>query len=231
MQRVGEANKAPIPPPPKSDEEPDHAAAHLDADNLTLDASNEEIHDAIHPDKSAAIVPTEEEKPKKKAGARVLDFLKGTTRTGVEAKMGLDNVRAAIGSSTAKEHKGVLPTHESESTGPVDFEARYKGKKGWLYINTSATVPCVAYSNKPAEKDLEPIFSIPIVEITELKKLGGLGWKAKLLVGWSMSNRTVQDGIEITDKNGFVVRLTAIKLRNELFNRLVSMGPQKWESL
>ena len=231
LQRIGEANLAPIPPPPRSDDPPEHEAADLDAEDLTLDASHTEIQDAITPDLDAENADPDAEKPKKKHGSRVLGFLKGTTKIGIEAKLGADKIKAAVGSSSAKNHKGVLPKRESDSTGPVDFEARYKGNKGWIYINTSATVPCVSYSNKPAEKDLNPIFSIPITEITEIKKIGGLGWKSKLIVGWSISNRKVVDGIEIVDKNGFKVHLTTIKLRNELFNRLASMGPQKWESL
>lgn len=194
-----------------------------------MDASHAEIQDAITPDAKS---PTAEpEKPKKKHGARVLGFLKGTARAGVETALRVDTVKAAVGSTSAKHHKGILPKHEPEITGPVDFEARYDGRKGWLYINTSATIPCLSYSKKPAEEDLDPVWSIPIAEIVEIKKVGGLGWKSKLIVGWSMSDRKVLDGIEVTDKNGFTAHLTAIKLRNELFNRLASMGPQKWESL
>ena len=229
LQRVGEANKAPIPPPPSSDEAPEYKAAHLDTDDLAIDASHAEIQDAIHPD---AISETNEpEKAKKKHGARVLGFLKGTARVGVEAALGVDTVKAAVGSTSAKHHKGILPKREPDATGPVDFEVHYDGHKGWLYINTSATIPCLSYSRKPAEEELEPVWSIPIAEISEIKKIGGLGWKSKLIVGWSMGDRKVLDGLEVTDRNGFTVLLTAIKLRNELFNRLASMGPQKWESL
>ena len=42
-------------------------------------------------------------------------------------------------------------------------------------------------------------------------------------------NREVADGIEIVDRKGAVTRLTAVPLRDELFNRLVAMGGQKWE--
>ena len=33
------------------------------------------------------------------------------------------------------------------------------------------------------ERELHPVWSIPIGDIKELKKIGGLGWKAKLVVG------------------------------------------------
>ena len=76
---------------------------------------------------------------------------------------------------------------------------------------------------------IDPVFSVAIGDIKEIKKIGGLGWKAKLVVGWAM-DREIADGIEITDREGGKWTLTAIYLRDELFNRLVAMGGQKWES-
>ena len=58
---------------------------------------------------------------------------------------------------------------------------------------------------------------------------GGYGWKAKLIVGWA-TDREIADGIIIMDKEGKERHLTAIHLRDELFDRLVAMGPQMWES-
>lgn len=62
-----------------------------------------------------------------------------------------------------------------------------------------------------------------------LKKLGGLGWKAKLVVGWAL-DRELADGVEIVDKNDNHYIVTAMVLRDELFNRLIAMGGQKWEA-
>jgi hypothetical protein len=77
--------------------------------------------------------------------------------------------------------------------------------------------------------DLEPIWTVRIPEIKEIRKLGGLGWKGRLVVGWAMGSE-VKDGLEIVDVRGERTVVTAIQLREELFNRLVSMGGQKWES-
>ena len=44
-------------------------------------------------------------------------------------------------------------------------------------------------------------------------------------------DRQIADGLEITDKAGQNYILTAIQLREELFNRLVAVGQQNWESL
>lgn len=240
LLRIGEANKAPLPPPPRSDEPPPDKPKSLNGDDLTLDASHEEIHEAIHkssddeqkePDQAV-----EAAKPKHRHGEHVLGFFKGSAKTTIEAKFGVDKVRAKAGSSTAKNHLGILPKPgEQVVSGPVDFKARYKGHKGWVYISTAATVPSVSFSRTASDgtgdaESKNAAFSIPVQDIRELKKIGGLGWKAKLVVGWA-TGRTVADGLEITDKSGTAWKLTAIQLREELFNRLVAMGGQKWDSL
>jgi hypothetical protein len=239
LLRIGEANKAPLPPPPRSDEPPPSRPASLNGDDLALDASDGEIHDAIHKDpveKAAEEHAAATEKPKHKHGQHILGFFKGTAKTGVETKFGIDKVRAKIGSQHAKDHLGVLPdTNDPEYSGPVDFKGRYKGQKGWIYISTNVNIPTVSFSTKSSDgTGLEPEnssarFSVPIADIKELKKVGGLGWKAKIVVGWA-TGKTVADGLEIVDKYGETYKVTAIRLREELFNRLVAMGPQKWES-
>ncbi|KAL6718719.1 hypothetical protein ACLMJK_002953 [Lecanora helva] len=241
LLRIGEANKAPIPPPPRSDQPPPSKPASLNGDDLAIDASNEEIHDAIHKDPADKAAEEEEtasqaEKKKHRHGEHILGFFKGTTKTGVNTKFGVDKVRAQIGSETAKNQLGVLPKGDDpEVSGPVDFKGRYKGSKGWIYISTNVPIPTVSFSNKSSDgTGLEPEnasakFSVPIQDIRELKKVGGLGWKAKIVVGWA-TGKTVADGLEIVDKKGDTYKVTAVRLREELFNRLVAMGGQKWES-
>lgn len=50
-----------------------------------------------------------------------------------------------------------------------------------------------------------------------------------MLVGWA-TDQEIADGIEITEVSGSKKLLTAIALREELFNRLVAIGNQMWES-
>ena len=221
------------------DQPPPSKPASLNGDELTVDASNEEIHDAIHKDpaeKASEEEAAHEEKKKHKHGAHIIGFFKGTTKTGVNTKFGIDQVRAKVGSQNAKDHLGVLPRgNDLELSGPVDFKGRYKGSKGWIYISTNVPVPTVSFSNRSSDgTGLEPEsastkFSVPVQDIRELKKVGGLGWKAKIVVGWA-TGKTVADGLEITDRKGDTYKVTAVRLREELFNRLVAMGGQKWES-
>ena len=240
LLRIGEANKAPLPPPPSSDQPPSSKPASINGEDLTLDTNHEELQDAIHKDegqRQSEQEYAENEKHKHRHGERIMSFFKGTTGAGVETKFGIDKARAKVlGSENAKNHLGILPKNmETESSGPVDFKARYKGSKGWVYISTSTPTPTVSFSSSStdatglAPEKVGAKWSVPIEEITELKKVGGLGWKAKIVVGWA-TGKTVADGLEIVAKGGVSYKITAVRLREELFNRLVSMGGQKWES-
>lgn len=151
--------------------------------------------------------------------------------------MTADKVKAAAGSTHAKNRLGAVPPKDANlKSGPVEFKCRHDGKRGHVYITTKATIPCIAFSTDSTiekigtadREDLHPLWSTPIGDISELRKVGGFGWKAKLVVGWAMG-REVADGLVITDRRGQETRLTAMPLRDELFNRLVAMGGQKWE--
>ncbi|CAN9101033.1 unnamed protein product [Alternaria alternata] len=155
-----------------------------------------------------------------KKGTKILNFFRGTVKGGVETTMTADKVKAAAGSTHAKNRLGAVPPREWISH-PVlsSSEARHDGKRGHVYITTKATIPCIAFST---DKTIEKIG-----EIMEMKKVGGFGWKAKLVVGWAMGRST--DGLIIIDRQLNEYRITALPLRDELFNRLVAMGGQKWE--
>jgi len=250
LLRLGEANHAPLPPPPRIDTPPPSKPASLTDASLRatgsgppLNATPAELNAAIAHDPS-----TKHESPPDiaaakssahgKKGSRILNFFRGTTAGAVHTAIGTDTVRAAAGSKHAKDRKGVIPPPNSVPvSGPVEFEARYDGKKGHIYLSTAASVPVVAFGAKEtAEKiggrerdDLHPLWSVAVGEIVEVKKIGGYGWKAKLVVGWSL-DREVKDGLEIVTEGGGKYRVTAVPLRDELFNRLVAMGGQKWEA-
>jgi len=83
--------------------------------------------------------------------------------------------------------------------------------------------------SKDRDEQLHPVWTIAVANIKELKKIGGFGWKTRLVVGWAL-DREVADGLEIVERSGSVWKITALPLRDELFNRLVAMGGQKWES-
>ena len=81
----------------------------------------------------------------------------------------------------------------------------------------------------------DPVLSIALADIKELKKIGGLGWKAKLVIGYALDMETT-DGLEIvyfdSAKTGKeeIVKFMAMMRRDELFNRLIALGGRKWGS-
>ncbi|KAI1629340.1 hypothetical protein EDD37DRAFT_48063 [Exophiala viscosa] len=255
LLRIGEANRAPLPPPPSSSHPPPDKPVGVDKTAITdngLDASHSEIEDAITVDKptggeEAAHAEAEGKKKKGGFGAKVMSAFKHTTAGGVETKLTLDSAKAALGSRHAKDKLGVLPTKaemkEKPTEGPVEFKARYDGRKGAVYVDSSVSPPsgrrpaspCVYFTTHlDGHEHVEsmphdPTWAVAIADLAEIKKVGGLGWKGKLVVGWA-TNREVKDGIEIVTRQGQKYRAMAIAERDELFNRLVAMGQQVWES-
>lgn len=245
LLRIGEANHAPLPPPPRASAPPPDTPAHITNQDMKaaagqspLNATNEELEEAIQHDPIAAHGTdhrdVDEAKSSRhgKKGSKILGFFKGTTKGAIKAAIGTDTAKAKAGSGRAKDRLGVLPRHK-HFDGPVEFQARHKGHKGRIYISTKATVPVVAFStdikSNMEDGHVHPSWSIAMAEISELRKVGGYGWKTKLVVGWAL-NREIADGLEIVTSTGDIFKITACPLRDELFNRLVAMGGQKWEA-
>jgi len=77
--------------------------------------------------------------------------------------LGTDRVKAAAGVQHARNRLGVLQSGPTPPAGPIDFPARYQGKKGHLYITTTATSPALNWTM--AKEDIDPVFSIAIDDI------------------------------------------------------------------
>jgi len=76
--------------------------------------------------------------------------------------LGTDRLKAAAGAEHAKNRLGVLDDSKTES-GPVQFPARYKGRKGHLYITTMAATPALSWTTE--KEDIDPVFTIAIEDI------------------------------------------------------------------
>ncbi|ROW04747.1 hypothetical protein VMCG_04718 [Cytospora schulzeri] len=245
LLRIGEANHAPLPPPPRGTAPPPNTPAQITdqdmkavAGEAPLNATDEELEEAMRHDPTTAHETDGEDIDKAKASkhgrksSKIIGFFKGTTKGAIKTAIGTDTAKAKAGSGKAKDRLGVIPRHK-HFDGPVEFQARHKGHKGRVYISTKATVPALAFStdvkSNMDEGHVHPAWTIAMADIVELRKVGGYGWKAKLVVGWAM-NTEIADGLEIVTTTGETVKITACPLRDELFNRLVAMGGQKWEA-
>ncbi|CAI7661051.1 unnamed protein product [Penicillium bialowiezense] len=243
LLRIGEANASPLPPPPdSSDQKAPSRPASLHNEELTLDATDEEIKQAalVKPDNDTPITQPQEKAHKKTLASGILGFFRGTTASGVESKRGIDRLRATIGSRHAKNRVGVLRHKGKMITpiGPVAFDARYGGKHGTAIIDSTQEPPLLYFTTEtPQIEDVKIVnrkpesvlFTMPVTEIQEMRKLGGMGWKGKLVVGWALGSKEVVDGLLITGRNpGQRYQLTAMGTRDQLFNRLVSIDGQVW---
>ncbi|CEH14620.1 Protein of unknown function DUF3292 [Ceraceosorus bombacis] len=142
------------------------------------------------------------------------EALEGTTAGATETALGANRVKASAGVQVAKRKVGVVKKTlgpEASGDGPSSFHARFKGKRGLLLISTTATTP------------------LQIDEIRSVKKLGGLGITGKLIVGWALDS-VVADALQIETSSGQSFILSALPRRDEVFNRLVSLGKQQWEA-
>ncbi|KAJ6263075.1 hypothetical protein Dda_1634 [Drechslerella dactyloides] len=165
LLRIGEANKAPIPPPPRSSSPPSSGAvtpnSEYDHAELSegLDASPEELEQAIRPS-TPPHVNDPAKPPRKKTGSKVLSFFKHTTKTGVATALGTDRIKAQVGSEHAKQRIGILPDEKDiPPQGPVDFPARMHGKKGSIFITTTAVTPCVSFAFESKKDTVKTIVS------------------------------------------------------------------------
>ncbi|KAI5456021.1 hypothetical protein BGZ63DRAFT_496930 [Mariannaea sp. PMI_226] len=234
LLRIGEKNKAPLPPPPSSDKPPPvepHPTAGQGLDHLE-GATEEEIEAAVQPD-PIVVDAVEEEQPAQDAQPhkrphRIMNLLRGAAKGGVKTALAADKAKARAGVQKAKDRLGVVKDAQPNPvTGPIRFPARFKGLKGHAYITATATTPALSWTSNI--DDVKPSWTTAIGEIAELKKIGGLGWKSKIIVGWAMDTEIV-DGLVITTRDGSEFHLTAVVMRDQLFNRLISMGAQMWEA-
>ncbi|KAL4763633.1 DUF3292 domain-containing protein [Aspergillus foveolatus] len=249
LLRIGEANAAPLPPPPSgSVEKVPSQPASIDHDNLKLGAASDEIDRAAapepeHPKMQRKKAEPEKAKQKKGFGAKLLSFFRGTTAAGIESKLAISHARAEIGNLHAKNQKGVLRKKGLETLpmGPVEFNARYQGHRGMaiidsshepalLYFTTDETAQLGDYRME-SRKNGSVYFDIPVSDIKEMRKIGGMGWKGKLVTGWAVGGKEVVDGILVKGKHPHQqFQLTAVTKRDELFNRLVAIDGQVWNS-
>jgi len=188
-----------------------------------------------------------DEQAKHRHLSRFISIIKGNTKGAVETKLAVDHVRAAAGSHKAQGHLGVLPEEKNLIyAGPAEFKARLNGKRGWLYITnpttstaTNATSPephlLFVADNHEGKIDLTDEskiqWTIALQNIHRVKRATASANKlAEMTADWS-EDKELLGSLEIVDEAEKEWRFTAIPERDELFNRLVALGKQRWENM
>lgn len=246
LLRIGEAYKAPLPPVPTSKPDDPYQTKTLDVDDIPLDASRAEKTYAIIPNISTLQNNNpkdnkDEAGPKHKHVSKLLRFFKGDTKAVVDSKLAIDHVRAAAGSEKAKGHLGVLPKEKNlVYAGPSEFKARYEGKPGWLYVTETADPELVFTRLDPrgpggAKAPEQAALTIPIREIKRLKRATAFASKPAEMAADYSEDKELLGSLEIStadvNQANDVYRFTAIPERDEMFNRLVAIGQQRWENM
>ncbi|KAK6083183.1 hypothetical protein SCUP234_04011 [Seiridium cupressi] len=254
LLRVGEANRAPLPPPPVLGGPPPEKPLELNDDLLDsaggdqpLGASRAEINEASkhHAGTASGAGGNDSEMTStttdSKKRSKILAFFKGGFKGAVEVGVGVDKVRAKVGTESAKQRIGVIPEKDTHAElGRVHYEARFHGKEGQLHLELAGGTHTISFHETDKsmrgkmglteERGSEAQWTIRVKEIHGLMKHSGYGLKSKLLAGWAM-DRQMRDSLEIVDGQSHSYVLTAMPFRDELFNRLCAIGDQRWEIL
>ncbi|KAI5803458.1 hypothetical protein DFH27DRAFT_481765 [Peziza echinospora] len=244
LLRIGEINHAPLPPPAAHTHKAKHAE--LVAGQVEAEAEAQEAEENEH----------EHGAQKPKASKRILGLFKGGAKGAVQTAIHTDHLKAkVVGSSAAKNRLGAVAEQKDlkqKPKGPKTYAARYRGVKGTAVIIESAgTLQAGALEEKELTTALQwtsdngkESWTVSVGDIVEVEKLGGFGWKGKVVVGWTL-DRWIVDAVRIsykinasiTTETGQVSEhtvieerlITAVMGREELVNRLLSMGNQRWE--
>lgn len=191
LLRVAENNRAPLPPPPRSGKPPPDEPVDVTEEQLRaagadppLNATDEELKDAIEHDPSkaheAAGADVEAAKQKSHSGkaAHMLKAVRSSIKGSIETALGADHVKAKAGSEHSKRRLGVVPSNPyRQLSGPVSFRCRYFGKKGHVYLSLTSTTPCIGFSldksiategiQGKGDQELKPLWSVQVAEIQE----------------------------------------------------------------
>ncbi|KAM0206231.1 hypothetical protein ACHAPA_012369 [Fusarium lateritium] len=249
LLREGERKKMPLLPPPSSVGPPTHDHPFLDDGILgaslgdcPLGATKGEIQATVERDEETIEDTGGDDHEHCKPGSggkkrsRLLSIIKPVAQAAARTVIGVDKLRAKAGSESAKNRVGVAsPREDPPIAGPVEFTCRWHGERGFVYVTTDTVSPSLCFSKRSSVGDLDkekyqevqPVWVIPISQITVINKYSGYGAKAKLLAGWALED-VIADGMEIIDSEGKSFLVTAMERRDELFNRLCSIGDQKW---
>jgi len=232
--RIGEVNKTPIPPLPTSKPDDPEQEQPINENDIPLGDPDTVIREAVRPssDMDESSSDKEEEKSTHKNKiSKFMKLLKGNTKSVVETKLAVDQLRAKAGSEKAKRQIGILPNNKNlVFAGPSEYRARYDGKKGWIYLGDNALTFC---QNGQGDKSC-PVCHISFNNIKNLRRSTACSTKtlekAADFAEWENGNELL-GSVEIDDANENTWRFTAVPERDALFNRLIAIGPQKWEKM
>ncbi|OOQ83604.1 hypothetical protein PEBR_35678 [Penicillium brasilianum] len=241
--RIGEINSAPLPPPPNSGDNEPSWPIRRKKSSAKLLTRGSDLDSSLSPQTQGPNEPLPMGKPKKKWFYKVFKFVRRTIATAIRGHIAFDRAMAIAGSAHTKNLITMLQQKHfsSKPFGPLKFDAKFMKKRGAAVIDSTQEPPILYFTTYQSaglddlrlesRKKSSVLFQIPVTEIQELKKTEGLGWKGKLIVELTAGSKEAADGLVVIGKeDGQAYHLTGMRSRNQLFNRLVAMDAQFWES-
>lgn len=236
--RVGEQKNSPLPPMPQSGSRNLDAQRSINIDNVPMPATQGEVLIATEALPDAEMGEDDQGDEKHPHLSKLTKISKVTAKLGLETKLAIDHVRAAAGSSSAKEHLGVVPKPKNVVyAGPSNFRARMDGKRGWATLTTGANPSIAFYHTDDSQPDETaehtsdiPVCEILVKDIVQIKRTSAF---ANTSTNTSVDRVTSQDllgSVEIKTKDEHTWKFTAMAERDAFFNRIVAIGDQRWEN-
>lgn len=238
LLRIGEINSSPLPPPPTSTDNEPAWPIRRSKSKPTLSSTPT---DPLSTPSPSDPFPAPDQKPKRRWVFKVLKFMRRTIATAIKGHIAVDRAMAIAGSAHTKNLIGMLQQRRFASTpfGPLKFDAKFEKKRGAAVIDSSKEPPILYFTTYQSaglddlrvesRKKGSVLFQIPVPHIRELKKTEGLGWKGRLIVELTAGSKEAADGLVVVGEQG-TFHLTGMRSRNQLFNRLVAIDAQFWES-
>jgi hypothetical protein len=244
LLRIGEINSSPLPPPPDTEGK--------DSSSLIRRKARAVIASNAAPTKLEATdstdSPTDPQtdpapKQRKRWFFKILRIVRRTIATAIKSHGAFDRAMRIANSAHTRTLLELLAKKDwfAAPTGPLKFEAKFQRKRGTAVIDSTQEPPVMYFTTTQSASidDLKPesqkkgsvLFQIPVSDITELKKTEGLGWKGKLIVELAAGSKEAADGLVISgSESEQAYHLTGMKARDQLFNRLIAIDAQFWES-
>lgn len=243
LLRIGELNATPLPPPPSAQEnEPLWPIRRKKSQTPTLNRSSDQ-NGSLDLQKQQTTDSGSPPKSKRKFASKLFKFVRRTISTAIKGHATFDRAMTMAGSMQAKHLVNLLENGGwvSPPVGPLKFDAKFERKRGAAVVDSTKEPPVLYFTTNQSSviddlrlesrKKGSVLFQIPVTDIRELKKTEGLGWKGKLIVELTAGSKDSADGLIISGTEGDqIYHLTGMRARNQLFNRLIAIGAQFWES-
>lgn len=256
LLRIGEISSSPLPPPPSSyDMESPWPSSRKKIKPKKIDTSHEnESQTGTSPDSSNQTQtqaqalgdnPPLKPKSKRRYVIKVLKIVRYTIAAVIKGHVAFDRAMAIAAAPHPRNLINMLRNKSWTLTplGPLKFDAKFDRKRGTIVLDSSKQPPLLYFttynSTKLDDSDLQVenrkkgtvLFQIPVSEIRELKKVDSLGWKGKAIVKLTAGSKEATDGLVVSGAlPGQAYHILGMRARNQLFNRLISMEAQSWES-